>query len=167
MSQGGDQPQQQVFLARDIPIRRFNGYGEDVERALDFEEEVRRAWNAQPGMTDKRKFDLVIQNVGPIVKDELSCQGVKDDPEAALKIIQTVFGERRSPAQLQDALRQTRQITGETVRLFSHRCRAAFNALTKRQKALNLAEEPENTLRDHFVDNVKCSTLSRYLSIFL
>ena len=155
-----------VIMARDVPIRRFNGYGEESDRAIDFIEDVKRAWNKQPGLSNAGKLDILLQNIGPIVRDELKCQpsSIRDDADEALTCIVSVFGEKRSPAILYDILRQTRQHQGETVRLFSHRIRTAFNALTNRQTTLNVHVEPETTLRDHFVSAVSCQMLSRYLA---
>ena len=155
-----------VVLAREVPIRRFHGYGEDSHRAVEFKADIERAWNAQPGLSDQRKLDLLLQNVGPIVRDELQCQtaAIQEDPAESLKVIVSVFGERRTPAQLHDALRQTRLLPGETVRLFSHRARSAFSSLVGRQETLGMAEEQETTLRDHFISAVGDPMLSRYLS---
>ena len=155
-----------VVLARDVHIRRFNGYGEESERAIDFKEDVQRAWNQQPGLSNARKLDILLENVGPIVRDELRCQPtrIREDAEEALSCIISVFGEKRSPAILFDILRQTRQHQGETVRLFSHRIRAAFNALTSRQATLKVHVEDEITLREHFINAVNCQMLSRYLA---
>ena len=162
----GDEARAPVVLAREVPIRRFHGYGEDSHRATEFKADIERAWNAQPGLSSQRKLDILLQNIGPIVRDELQCQtaAVQDDPAESLKVIVSVFGERRTPAQLHDALRQTRQLPGETVRLFSHRARSAFSALVGRQETLGIAKEDESTLRDHFVSAVNDPMLSRYLA---
>jgi len=70
----------------------------------------------------------------------------------------------RSSAFLINILRQTRQHQGETVRLFSHRIRAAFNALTSWQATLKVHVEDETTLREHFINAVNCQMLSLYLA---
>ena len=155
-----------VVIAREIPITRFNGFVEDAQRANTFKEEIESAWAAQPHLDNARKLALLLQNVGPIVRDELKCQtnAIQNDPAQALQCIVAIFGERRTPAELKDAMRQTRQLPGETVRIFSHRAKSAFNALVSRQTTLAVPLEDEATLRDHFARSVSCPTLSRYLT---
>ena len=155
-----------VMLARESKISRFMGHGEEASRAGLFQEQVRRAWNNTPGITTAQKLDVILDNIGPNVRSEVKCLPAadRDDPEKLLSNIISIFGERRSPAQLWDVLRSCRQYPGEPVRSYSHRLMEAFDALQQRQVALGLTKEPDHTLLDQLVEGVQDATLSRYLA---
>ena len=76
-----------------------------------------------------------------------------DDPVVVLNGIVKVFGERRSPVQLRDVLQGVRQYHGEQVRLYSHRVKAAFTALTARQKVLGVYMRSLHWWSSSFVDS--------------
>ena len=156
---GGPVP---VIMTREVTITKLMGCGEEASRAKQFKDDIERAWEATPGMSANRRLALIRNNVGPIVKDEIDCQE-SDDPVVVLNDIVKVFGERRSPVQLRDVLRGVRQYPGEQVRLYSHRVKSAFKALTERQKALGVAADGESTLVEQFVCGLQCPTLSRFL----
>ena len=114
-------------------------------------------------MTEEMRLDLIKDNAGPIVRDEIRCMREGQTAEEVLKELQRVFGERRSPIQLRDALRSTLQRRGETIRLFTHRLKAAHAALIARQKVLSQTEDDEASLVQQLIDGLQCPTLSRYL----
>ena len=60
-----------VVLTREVDIRKF--YGDDSTRAQEFEEDIRRAWDAQPTLSSRRRLDLILSNVGLKVKAEVRC----------------------------------------------------------------------------------------------
>ena len=152
-----------VMIQREAIITRFMGYGEEPAKVETFVREVRRAWTMSTTMTEEMRLDLIKDNAGPIVRDEIRCMREGQTAEEVLKELQRVFGERRSPIQLRDALRSTRQRRGETIRLFTHRLKAAHAALIARQKVLSQTEDDEASLVQQLIDGLQCPTLSRYL----
>ena len=154
---------QLVYLARQVDVSTF--YGDDPAHADAFAEDVERAWDAQPTLSQRRKRDIILTNVGPIVRAEIACldKAVQDDPVKLLKTITQIFGEQRSTSALLQELLSTKQWSGETCRRYSHRCKAAFDALIKRQKATEEDRTPERILRDHFINGLADETLKRYL----
>ena len=91
-----------IYIERERQIRTFHGDG-DPSKAVEFEEEVRRAWSSLPTEDKDKRLDVILRNVGPAVKAEISCQSnaVQKDPEALLDAIASIFGEKRSPSQPQ------------------------------------------------------------------
>lgn len=154
-----------VLFTKDIHMRRFFGTEGEGHLAEEFEEEIRRAWDAQPGITAERKMDLLKSNVGPVVRDELRCQeeDIQKDAEKALRKIVEVFGERRTPSALLQCLFNLQQNGGETIRAYSHRIKAAHDRYMKRMKVLGMSGSSEDILRDHFVNSLTDLTLIRYL----
>ena len=152
-----------VILQREVKISKLMGYGEEPAKVETFVREVRRAWTMSTTMTEEMRLDLIKDNAGPIVRDEIRCMREGQTAEEVLKELQRVFGERRSPIQLRDALRSTRQRRGETIRLFTHRLKAAHAALIARQKVLSQTEDDEASLVQQLIDGLQCPTLSRYL----
>ena len=142
------------------------GHGEEPNKAELFREQIHRSWSNTPGITDLQRIDIINENIGPDVRSEIKCLPIADrqDPRRLLDAIVGIFGERRTPAQLRDVLRGTRQYPGEAVRLFSHRIMAAFDALQKRQTTLKVTVEPDSALLEQFIDGLQDPTLSRYLS---
>ena len=152
-----------VILQREVKISKLMAYGEEPAKVETFVREVRRAWTMSTTMTEEMRLDLIKDNAGPIVRDEIRCMREGQTAEEVLKELQRVFGERRSPIQLRDALRSTRQRRGETIRLFTHRLKAAHAALIARQKVLSQTEDDEASLVQQLIDGLQCPTLSRYL----
>ena len=154
---------QLVYMARQVDVSTF--YGDEPSRADIFVEEVERAWEAQPQLSKKRKLDVIHQNVGPVVRAEISCldDATRNDPAKLLKKIAHIFGEKRSSSSLLQELLTTTQWAGESTRRFSHRCKIAYDNLTRRQQ--DLGEDITNIkiLRDHFVDGLLDKSTQRYL----
>ena len=113
-----------VVLTREVD-RKF--FGDDSTRAQGFKEDIRRALDAQPTLSSRRRLDLILSNVGPKVKAEVSCleADVQTDPEQVLAAIVQSFGESRSSSMLQQALLMTTQRQGESVRDYFHRAKEA------------------------------------------
>ena len=152
-----------ILVERERRIPKF--YGDDPTAAVEFGEEIRRAWAPLPLNSQAQRLNVLLGSVGPTVRAELRCQPreVQDDPEKALAVILDVFGERRTPAQLLQSLLTHQQLLPETVRAFSHRCQATYLALVQRQEALGEVPYQERLLRDHFVSNLRDQTLVRFL----
>ena len=114
-----------VVLTREVDIRKF--FGDDSTRAQEFKEDIRRALDAQPTLSSRRRLDLILSNVGPKVKAEVCCleADVQTDPEQVLAAIVQSFGEIRSSSMLQQALLMTTQRQGESVRDHFHRAKEA------------------------------------------
>ena len=152
-----------VFITREVNIRKF--FGDDSSRALEFEEDVRRAWKSQPDMDRGRQLDILLSNVGPVVRSELRCQDpvIQQDPELALAAIVSTFGDQRSTATLLRDFLTTEQHSGETVRAFSHRLRESYEGLVRRQSQLSEPVTPEVMLRDRFINALGERSLASYI----
>ena len=145
-------------------IRKFFGEG-DARLAEEFKEEVERVWASQRGLTEDAKLDVILSNVGPTVRAELRCQpeDVRKSAQKSLETITRIFGETRSVADLQIALYNTAQRTGESVRLYSHRVLDAFETLTRRQKSLGEDETRDSVLASQLVSGLCDPVLCRIL----
>jgi len=154
-----------VVVERERERRISRLYGEDPLACQEFVEEVRRAWSSISASDSQRRLDLILDNVGPAIKDELRSQPaeVASDPEKVLGIITSVFGERRAPAQLLQQLFGHQQLIPETVRAYANRCQKAYQTLVRRQEALGETPYPDRLLRDHFIGSLKDRTLCRFL----
>ena len=131
--------------------------------ALEFEEQVRRAWTVI-GTNPTLRRQLILSNVGPVVRDELRCQDpdAQKTPEELLELILEVFGETRSPIQLLQVLLEQRQSKGE-FRAFSIRLRQHYDALIRRQRQLKQAPLEEFWVRDMLVQGSSDVDLRRHL----
>ena len=67
---GGPVP---VILQREVKISKLMGYGEEPAKVETFVREVRRAWTMSTTMTEEMRLDLIKDNAGPIVRDEIRC----------------------------------------------------------------------------------------------
>lgn len=155
-------PAQMVFVQKEVAIRKF--YGDDSDRAEDFEEEIRRAWASLPVATEGQKLDILLANIGPMVRSELRCQGaaIQKNAELTLGVIMKAFGDTRSTACLMQDFLSTRQDSSCT-RVFSHKIKAAFDRLVKKQSAVKEPPTSELLLRDQFVNQLNDRHLSSYL----
>ena len=126
---------------------------------------MRRVWGARPQLTQRGKMDILLANVGPAVRDELAWRAdASQDPEAALKIIGKIYGEKRSPAQLLQNLYHQIQLPGETIREFSNKVNSAYRALTSRQQTLGERPYPPKIAQDHFVNSLRDKTLTSWIA---
>ena len=114
-----------MVLTREVDVRKF--FGDNSTRAQEFKEDIRRALDAQPTLSSRRRLDLILNNVGPKVKAEGCCleADVRTDPEQVLAAIVQSFGESRSSSMLKQALLMTTQRQGESVRDYFHRAKEA------------------------------------------
>lgn len=140
-------------------------YGDDEREASRFEDEVRRAWTLIPVGDVQNRIDVILDHIGPDVRDELRCMedAVKGDPEHLLVAILATFGDNRDPTELLHELLSLRQRDGESVRAYSNRSKRCYDLLVKRQRSLRQDPHDETILRDHFWRSVKDSVLSRVL----
>ena len=114
-----------MVLTREVDVRKF--FGDNSTRAQEFKEDIRRALDAQPTLSSRRRLDLILNNVGPKVKAEGCCleADVRTDPEQVLAAIVQSFGESRSSSMLKQALLMTTQRQGESGRDYFHRAKEA------------------------------------------
>ena len=153
------------ILAQPVEIRQFYGDEVDRSRILQFKSEVLQAWEVQPHLSTKRKLDMIVQYVGPEVRQEIACMDevTAADPLKVLNALVGIFGDRRSPPVLLQEFLSTKQRTGETARRFSYRVKTAFDALVNRQRFLSVEVTMETLLTDHFVENLNSGLLRSYL----
>ena len=60
-----------IYVERERLTRKF--FGDGSYTAEEFVADIRRAWAAQPGITDAHKLDLLHQSIGGGVSGELRC----------------------------------------------------------------------------------------------
>ena len=152
-----------MIVEREREIATF--YGDDPSRAHRFEEDVHRAWTTMATGDTWRRMDCVLSHIGTQVRAEVSCldDATRKDPERVLRHIIDRFGERRSTDELLRVLMTTEQRPGESVMSYSHRTRAAFDALVNRQEAVGETSCPEAVLRNRFARSVVDRQLARHL----
>ena len=158
-------PVQPIFyLAPEKSVKKYYG-NEDSWTAEEYGEEVRRVWAAQPGLPTEKRLDVILGSIGPVVRSELRCMGRHGErsPDALLDIIETVFGEKRTTRQLQQALFCTEQRSAEQMRFYSHRACNLFRQLTRRQATLGEAVSDDTVLRDHFMSSLRDPILVKML----
>ena len=153
-----------------VPSVRYfpGGYdGDDPLRVLEFAEEVRTAWHVV-GEDSARRRRLVLENVGPIVKLELSCRDhiAQETPEQLLDLIVQSFGETRSPLQLLQVVLEQRQSTGKVLD-FSHRLKHHFDNLIRRQVQLKQKPMEAYWVRDMFIQGLRDVELRRHLRLMV
>ena len=139
-------------------------YGE-ASKLEDWTRQVNTAWDFLPSNATRRRLDVILGSIGPRVRGEIRClpKDTQADPDALLKEIAKVFGERRSPKQLLQELFAHQQVKGEDVRAYSHRINGAFQTLVAREAALGETPHQEKLLRDHFLGSLSDPVLSKFL----
>ena len=152
-----------MVVERERVIPTF--FGDDPTQAPRFEEDIRRAWATVATGDTRQRMDIVLSNVGARVRAEVSCleDETRRNPEDVLKHILNRFGERRSTDELLHQLMTIEQRPSETVMGYSHRTKAAFDALIKRQASVGEAPCPETLLRNRFARSVADRQLARHL----
>jgi hypothetical protein len=153
-----------IVPPREVHIRRFHGdsHASEVDR---FIEEVRAAWKVRKDLTADEQKDLLWQYLGEAVREELSCRGddLNRDPEATIRLLREVYGEKRSVSQLMAQFQTVQQGPHESVRAYSHRLHRAFKTLVARQGTLQVPQTDTEFLRDQFLENLSQSSVRRQL----
>ncbi|XP_059143569.1 uncharacterized protein LOC131930930 [Physella acuta] len=153
-----------IVPPREILIRKFHGdsHGYEVERFID---EVQSLWRARRDVSVEERKDLLWQYLGEAVREELSCRGddLQRDPEASIRLLREVYGEKRSVSQLMAQLQMVVQGQHESVRAYSHRLHRAFKALVARQGTLQVPQTNAEFLRDQFMEKLSQSSVRRQL----
>ncbi|XP_059170447.1 uncharacterized protein LOC131951988 [Physella acuta] len=153
-----------IVPPREILIRKFHGdsHGYEVDR---FIKEVQSLWKARGNLSVEERKDLLWQYLGEAVREELSCRGddLQHDPEATLRLLREVYGEKRRVPQLMAQFQMVVQGQHESVRAYSHRLHRAFKTLVTRQSALQVPQTDAGFLRDQFVENLSQATVRRHL----
>ena len=163
---GEEQATQTVYvvLHREEPIKLFHGSNHpgDVE---SFIEDIRGAWRARRVTENEEKRDVLWAHLGESVRAECRCHPpeVRSNPEELIRVLQSVYGEKRSISKLMGLFLTVHQHVSETVRAYSHRLQAAFDALLARQTCLSVALTDAVILRDHFAENLLDPLLRKYL----
>lgn len=153
-----------IVPPREVLIRRFHGDGHayEVDR---FVEDVQAAWKARKDLTAEERKDLLWQYLGEAVREELSCRGddLQHDPEATIRLLREIYGEKRSVSQLMAQFQMVIQGQQESVRAYSHRLHRAFKTLVSRQLTLQVPQTDVEFLRDQFVENLSQASVRRQL----
>jgi transposase InsO family protein len=121
--------------------------------------EQARSCLANRGLTGKDGVQYLLAHLEGPAEGELryADEGVKNDPQKALDLLQATFGERKSATQLLTMFASRFQREGETLREFSHALMALATRCTKKDAKCFL--DKDKTIRDNFVERVRDRTL--------
>ena len=130
-----------------------------------FIESVQRAWEDLRLQSDKEKVNLIYGKIGEEVEAELDCQleGRIPSPQEVLKILERCYGEKRSVPALQRLFFSNKQRPDEDIRTYSHRIKAAFDAVVKKQQDTSATVSQPCELRDTFLENIRDRQMKRQL----
>ena len=130
---------------------------------------MRAIWKSRRDLGLEERRELLWSYLGEGVRAELWCHeaDTQGDPENILALLHTIYGEKRSCAQLMGILHQVVQTPNEPVRTYSHRLQSAFRALIARQKELNVSETDASFLRDYFAENLYDPQVKRQIQELL
>ena len=153
-----------VYTPREVNIDTFYGDG-GVAETRRFIESVQRAWEDLRLQSDKEKVNLIYGKIGEEVEAELDCQlEVRiPSPQEVLKILERCYGEKRSVPALQRLFFSNKQRRGEDIRTYSHRIKAAFDAVVKKQQDTSATVSQPCELRDTFLENIRDRQMKRQL----
>ena len=153
-----------VYTPREVNIDTFYGDG-GVAETRRFIESVQRAWEDLRLQSDKQKVNLIYGKIGEEVEAELDCQleGRIPSPQEVLKILERCYGEKRSVPALQRLFFSNKQRRGEDIRTYSHRIKAAFDAVVKKQQDTSATVSQPCELRDTFLENIRDRQMKRQL----
>ena len=149
---------QQVWIQKERRIHTL--YGDEPEEAGLFEDEVRRAWTSIPVTQVQQRLDVVLDNIGPEVRDEVRCmdRATRENPELLLSSLLQIYGDSRDETALMRDFLAMKQRPGESVRHYTHRLQKTYDYMEK--KGVGAAGR---LLRDHFYRSLQDSVLSRVL----
>ena len=118
MAEGGHRC---VYVPRERRATPFRGDGSDLIDAEEWASDITRFATAR-GMTGLDGAEYALANLEGLARREILSLPASDITSAQeiCDAIVTAFGERRSAAQLRDALHARRQATSETIREFGH-----------------------------------------------
>ena len=124
-----------------------------------------KAWEDLRPQSDKEKVNLIYGKIGDEVEAELDCQleGRIPSPQEVLKILERCYGEKRSVPALQRLFFSNKQRRCEDIRTYSHRIKAAFDAVVKKQQDTSTTVSQPCELRDTFLENIRDRQMKRQL----
>ena len=152
-----------VFLPRERKCPRFLGkIAQDSLTVEEWVDEARRSLGARP-MSQSEKTLLVFDLLDGEAKAEVKLwpSGERSNPEQIFTILLESYGCSQSYITLQQQFFQRRQLEGESLREYSHVIMSLMEMV--RQKAPLCFPNPDNVLRDQFIEHVKDNMLKREL----
>ena len=163
MAEGGHRC---VYVPRERRATPFRGDGSDLIDAEEWSSDITRFATAR-GMTGLDGAEYALANLEGLARREilsLPASDINTAKEICDAII-TAFGERRSAAQLRDALHARRQANTETVREFGH---SLFRILERLQSKLH--DTPAMLKCDfnaRFVEGLRNKAIRKNMRAFL
>ncbi|CAG5134136.1 unnamed protein product [Candidula unifasciata] len=149
-----------IMLPERVKITHFDGTGGPTVTD-DFVRQVRALFrNERTCPADQ--IDVVLDHVTASVRQELKLHQTENANDL-LDIIQHVYGEHRSVVELASEFFSLRHGENETIRCFSHRMHAAFEAIITAQKKENMTLFDTSILRDQFILQLR-DTICRKLA---
>ena len=152
-----------VFLPRERKCPRFLGkIAQDSLTVEEWVDEARRSLGARP-MSQSKKTLLVFDLLDGEAKAEVKLRpsGERSNPEQIFTILLEAYGCSQSYITLQQQFFQRRQLEGESLREYSHVIMSLMEMV--RRKAPLCFPNPDNVLRDQFIEHVKDNMLKREL----
>ena len=152
-----------IVMVRPPVIRQFCGDEGDCSVFEDFRADIQLAWQDRPDFSEARKLDFLMRHVGPDVRQEIACLDdlTRGKGHSVLKALVEIYGEQRTSEVLMQQLLATNQWSGESLRRYSCRVKAAYDTLVARQRALKqdvsaealLLRQFERGLADRYLRN--------------
>ncbi|KAL8569844.1 hypothetical protein ACOMHN_038537 [Nucella lapillus] len=140
----------------------FGGEGSSI---VQFREQLEDYWKGNEIGQDEDKLKSLKKHVCKEVREALDCypDNKTQTVGQVFEILRHIYGNARSTSVLLGAFTRTRQRQHEPVREYSSRVNKAYRELVRHQQSHGQEPLGDSVLRDHFVENLQDTTLSRHL----
>ena len=147
------------FLPRERRLPRFSGGNNDVLSTDEFCAELHRIIRRME-LSPADAAEVVIGQLEGHARREVLSRGEEeiDSSEKILRVLQEIFGDKRSGTMLRAAFHGRRQGANETILDYSYELQSLWEGIQDREGA-----GPDNTLRDVFVEGLHDTALRREL----
>lgn len=151
-----------VYVPRERKCPRFTGKTSEGLTVECWVEEMRRSLESRHmSITEQALF--VYDHLDGEAKTEIKFRQTadKNDPERIFTILTEIYGCSQSYINLQKQFFQRRQLEGESLREYSHALLSLMELI--KRKSSTLIPNPDQLVRDQFIEHVRDSMLRREL----
>ena len=156
-----------VAFPRDKKIKSFTGRKTEGDQQVeDFIDELKTTFEARD-MTPAERVDFIMSHLEGPAQEEVRMYSKKKRSNAdfLLEVLTQAFGEKRSSSQLLKLFYEWRQKENETLCAYSYSLHELLKSVTKADP--KAVPDPEKTLQDQFVDNVRDPFLRKEMKNFI
>ncbi|KAK0135597.1 hypothetical protein N1851_028547 [Merluccius polli] len=152
-----------VLVPRERKCPKFSGKtAQDPITVEEWVEEARRSLGVRPmSQTEKTLFVFDLLDGEAKAEVKLRPSGERDNPEKIFAILLEAYGCSQTYITLQQQFFQRGQLEGESLREYSHEIMSLMEMV--KRKAPLCFPNPDNVLRDQFIEHVKDIMLKREL----